>query len=355
MRSVLIATVMLGGASGPALAQQVRPGVTYPTGTMQRPVMPPAAPQVATPAGPRWGQRIDGRWHGGVQAPGGYGAYRRPVRGFVLPRYWIQPGFYIANYQAYRLPPPPQGYGWSRYYDDAVLTDAYGRVYDSRSDIGWDAYEGGYADAYPDARPDNGLGGAAIGAVAGGVAGNVIAGRGNRTAGTVIGAVAGAVAGAVIDKAEDAGRGTRAAPPPPRYEGAPPRGPAGEYRYDGHWEGTWTREDGSTYTGAYDGRFEGDVEGRPGTYHAGPPPAHWGQGPTVHVTTSHGPAPHVTTTTGPGGYYANGYYYPAPTVTTITITPAEPCYTETTTYVTERRPVRHHRPGRARGSKTIRM
>ncbi len=346
MRSLLIGALLLGGATTPALADPVRPGVTYPVnGATVRPAMP---------AGPRWGNRIGGRWHGGMQAPGGYGAYRRPVRGFALPRYWIQPGFYIANYQAYRLPPPPPGYGWSRYYDDAVLTDAYGRVYDSRSDVRWDDYEGGYADAYPEPRPDNGLGGAAIGAVAGGVAGNVIAGRGNRTAGTVIGAVAGAVAGAAIDKAEDARRADRRMPPPPHRDGPPPppRGPAGDYSYDGHWEGTWTREDGSTYTGAYDGRFEGDVEGRLAYGYGGPPPAHWGQGPTVHVTTSRGPAPQVTTTTGPGGYYANGYYYPAPTITTITIAPAEPCYTETTTYVTERRPVRHKR---GKGSKTIRM
>src|SRR3546814_8416899 len=55
-------------------------------------------------------------------------SYRRPVSGFTLPRYWIQPTFHIANYPAYGLSVPPAGYGWSRYYDDAVLTDRYGRV-----------------------------------------------------------------------------------------------------------------------------------------------------------------------------------------------------------------------------------
>lgn len=94
----------------------------------------------------RWGGRSQGRWHAGARAPGGWVAYRRPVRGFALPRYWVQPGFYIANYGVYGLPAPQAGYGWSRYYDDAVLTDRYGRVYDSRSDIDWGRYEGGYAD-----------------------------------------------------------------------------------------------------------------------------------------------------------------------------------------------------------------
>ncbi len=40
--------------------------------------------------GNRWGGKIGGRWNGGVKAPGGYKAYRRPNRGFRLPSYWMQ-------------------------------------------------------------------------------------------------------------------------------------------------------------------------------------------------------------------------------------------------------------------------
>ncbi len=92
--------------------------------------------------GQRWGGRAGGRWIGGMQAPGGWNAYRRPGRGFALPRYWFAPSFFIGNYGSYGLAPPPSGYRWSRYYDDAVLIDGGGRVYDSVQGIGWDDDDG---------------------------------------------------------------------------------------------------------------------------------------------------------------------------------------------------------------------
>lgn len=64
--------------------------------------------------------------------------YRRPHRGFILPRYWVQPTFYLSNFGSYGLSAPSNGYYWSRYYDDAVLTDSRGYVQDYRSDINWD-------------------------------------------------------------------------------------------------------------------------------------------------------------------------------------------------------------------------
>lgn len=202
----------------------------------------------------------------GVRFPTGAPAYVRPFRGFVLPRVWIAPSYYITNWQGYGLPRPAQGFGWSRYYDDAVLTDRSGQVYDSVQGVNWQAAQAGsstvvtqtYSPDYdpynydeslllggdnvvqgthwaqgPDhvpgldyetdmppppvaafdrdddpafleaCRRDSGLGGAAIGAAAGGLAGNRIAGRGNRTGGTLIGAGVGAIAGMVIDKTED--------------------------------------------------------------------------------------------------------------------------------------------------------
>ena len=93
----------------------------------------------------RWGHRIGGRWFAGFQAPGGWNGYRTPFRGFALPTYWVQPVYRINNFPTYGLYAPQTGYGWSRYYDDAVLTDSRGYVYDHASNIPWDRYEGGYA------------------------------------------------------------------------------------------------------------------------------------------------------------------------------------------------------------------
>ncbi len=87
--------------------------------------------------GQRWGGMINGRWHGGMQAPGGWGAYHRPSRGFQLDRYWMANDFQIPDYDAFGLGAPPAGYFWVRYYDDAVLVDSYGRVRDSVSGIAW--------------------------------------------------------------------------------------------------------------------------------------------------------------------------------------------------------------------------
>ncbi|MEN2789605.1 RcnB family protein [Sphingomonas oligophenolica] len=92
----------------------------------------------------RWGGSVSGHWQGGAGAPGGWNAYRRPHRGWVLPSYWIAPSFFIYDYGTYGLSAPPQGYHWSRYYDDAVLMDQRGRVMDSVSGIDWDSYDDGY-------------------------------------------------------------------------------------------------------------------------------------------------------------------------------------------------------------------
>ncbi|MGN6376284.1 MAG: RcnB family protein [Sphingomonas sp.] len=94
-----------------------------------------------------WGGRVGGRWIGGTRAPGGWSGYHRPVRGWALPGYWLAPSFYVTDWGAYGLGAPPYGYHWSRYYDDAVLVDQYGRVMDWSGDVDWD---GGYQDGYSD-------------------------------------------------------------------------------------------------------------------------------------------------------------------------------------------------------------
>lgn len=339
---------------------------------------------------PRWGHRINGRWHGGVRAPGGWHGYRRPVRGFILPRYWIQPSYYIGNYSLYGLRAPAYGYGWSRYYDDAVLTDRYGRVYDTRHDVRWDRYEGGYADDngyddgyrgepyYADGRRyddrydnryekrDNGLGGALIGGAVGALAGNRIAGRGNRTEGTIIGGAVGAIAGAAIDVGEDRGnrgpdsRAYRDAPPPPAYDNGRGHYDTGYGRddsvtynneYKGTWVGTWHGEDGTTYSGTYKGQYAGtarsdDHDARGVGYDTGATGSvpHWAM--DTHPSMNGGTQVH----TGHGGYISGGYYYPAPTITTITIQPAVTTtfVEETITYTTVKKPARARKVWKAK-------
>lgn len=91
----------------------------------------------------RWGHKINGRWFGGFGAPGGWSAYRPAFRGFIMPRYWINPNFRINNYSLYQLRAPSRGYSWYRYYDDAVLSDERGYVYDSLNNMSWDQNESG--------------------------------------------------------------------------------------------------------------------------------------------------------------------------------------------------------------------
>ncbi len=269
-------------------------------------------------AGPRWQMR-QGRWAAGWNAPGGWNGYRRPYAGWALPPYWVQPGFALGNWSAYGLAQPRAGYRWSRYYDDAVLIDARGSVYDTVGGIDWDHYDGGSYEMagdhgppppYPPARRDprmgdNGLGGAAIGAVAGGVAGNVIAGRGNRLGGTLIGAGVGAAAGYAIDKGEDRGRDRRGR------------------------DGYAYRDDRSHDNGGYERRGYDDRG-----YGAGypPPPVAHGYGGGEHWVSQDG---HTIVTTGGGAdYYGGG------TTTTVTVQSAPVVTTTTTTEYYEDAPRR---------------
>lgn len=233
------------------------------------------------------------QWSGGWQAPGGWAAYARPARGFILPDYWVQPAFFIANWSSFALPRPASGLGWSRYYNDALLTDRDGRVVDALVDYPWDryvaegeddgdydyaAYPAGYDDYVKSKsdKPSNGVAGAVAGGAVGAITGSVIAGRGNRTAGALIGAGVGAVAGAAIDKSADnakRSRSAQSAPPPP------PPGRTIDYgtgydqasdgvtyggQWTGHWEGRWVEDkvDGKAsgqrvYEGVYRGSYDG--------------------------------------------------------------------------------------------------
>lgn len=316
---------------------------------------------------PRWGGHIQGRWWGGMRAPGGWGAYRQPVRGWALPSYWVQPNWYITDWSSYGLSQPPYGYTWSRYYDDAVLIDGRGSVYDRVGGIGWDrmdgegadygyyedgydtggydngGYDNGYSPApqlpYPGQDADGGLGGAIIGGVVGGVAGNVIAGRGNRLGGTLIGAGAGALVGQAIDKSDRAGREYRPAQgyPAPGY-GAPYPTPQNGRIVQGHGAAPQV----AYQTGSYGGDYAGTTYS--GVTHYGPAPvpqpggyprAPYPGGP-ASVVTQNG-ATVTSTTMGGSGYVAGGFYYPGATITTVTVSQAGSAAAYEEVYQTESR------------------
>lgn len=148
------------GQSMPAPPPQMPP-VAYPGQAVPPQPYPaqsyPGRPPQPTPQS-RWGGNNGGRWSGGSNAPGGWNAYRRPHRGYTLPHYWFSPSFYLGDYGSYGLTPPPPGYSWHRYYDDAVLVDERGRVWDSVNGLDWDGagyagggyggYAGGYGQPY---------------------------------------------------------------------------------------------------------------------------------------------------------------------------------------------------------------
>ncbi|HEX8303202.1 RcnB family protein [Sphingomonas sp.] len=171
------------GAAAPAAAQgygapiPAPGGMVYGQPNMPPPFVtgPPPGPQVQT-AGPRvwqngrwmalppsqnvarynnpdrWGYERDGRWSGGSRAPGGWGAYRRLGRGHRMPNYWLSGSFGLSDYLNFGLAAPPHGYRWIRYYDDAVLVDHQGQVWDSVGGIAWAgagaSAGGGYSNSY---------------------------------------------------------------------------------------------------------------------------------------------------------------------------------------------------------------
>ncbi|WP_417610196.1 RcnB family protein [Parasphingorhabdus sp.] len=159
-------------------------------------------------------------------------SYRRPYRGFRLPQTYIQPSYFIGNFGYYGLSQPSSGYGWSRYYDDAVLTDRYGVVQDARYNVDWDRYNQGYQDGYR-------------------------AGQATYDESVFIGddRVVATPHGYYDDQATYQGDWNGAY----REDGS----------YQGEWQGTYRDADGQVYEGQYSGTFIGDGNVTP----------HWGSRP----------------------------------------------------------------------------
>ncbi|MEZ5709054.1 MAG: RcnB family protein [Blastomonas sp.] len=174
----------------------------------------------------------------GYGLPRGVPAYRRPFRGFVLPTFWSAPRFYVVNYATYGLAQPATGYNWARYYDDAVLIDGRGTVYDSVHDLDWGRYEhGGERYDY-----DEGIYGGD----------HVVYGHG-------------APAGPPVTQGG-------------AYDGAWTGSYVGEDGrvYQGSWSGAYVDETGQAYEGEYSGTFIGegryvDANGVPVQYDYGEP------------------------------------------------------------------------------------
>ncbi len=69
--------------------------------------------------------------------PGGWG-YRRWGVGQVLPGLFLSQGYFIGNWGAYGLGPPPPGLEWVRYGPDALLVNVYtGQIVDTVYGVFW--------------------------------------------------------------------------------------------------------------------------------------------------------------------------------------------------------------------------
>jgi len=122
----------------PHMRQAPPPGTTWHSngGQMQ---MQMRAPQMAAPQQRTFVLRRNGP--GPAMGPGQrHFEFHRIDRGGVVPNRWWGPQFQVRNWRMYGFPQPFAGGRWIRYYDDALLIDGYGRVYDSRPGWDWDRY-----------------------------------------------------------------------------------------------------------------------------------------------------------------------------------------------------------------------
>ncbi|OWK28698.1 RcnB family protein [Sphingomonas mucosissima] len=317
MRAHTTAAMLVLGLTAAAASGRERPvlrtgpgNTAQAAGTELASAGPVGTARVASSRGdlktPRWGGRVQGRWWAGSRAPGGWGAYQRPLRGTMLPSYWAAPQWRVDDWSGFDLPPPPNGFAWSRYYDDAVLVDGRGAVHDTIGGVDWDQFDAEGVDyAY---REDwDGDGGRAYVSAPPG-APYAVPGRDRAAVDTARAGEPGAsttmvARGApeasgtsrqVVTASSSARDDRRAAPMAPGagYPPAPPRG--------------------APYPPAVATRAAAPAPVlAPSRSVAAPAPV---------VTRANGVTVITTSSAGaPGGYYSNGYYYPAPPIITVTV------------------------------------
>ena len=235
MRSLAISSVALAAlmVSQPAFAEidsgVGAPPVSVPGNPDQRGAMP--APPVAIPGTPDTRAPVPVPM--AMQQTGRRLDYQRPSYGFQLPQTWMS-SEHAVDYREHGLDRPAAGFGWSRYYNDMVLTDQWGRVYDVADGYDRDDRRG-HGGRYR-GRDTDGIAGGVAGAAVGAVAGNLIAGAGSRLAGSLIGGGVGALVGLGVELALKKGKHRG-----PRYddrahEGGYDRGHGGGFSR-GHWGG----------------------------------------------------------------------------------------------------------------------
>jgi len=166
LMAAALALVTIGGAVAQEPPHEEGHGPPHAPGGHPGPAAPPAGfhgapPAQAYHAGPRppvahfdgfQGQGVgphgparvfyQGRSFGSFHAapfyyPGGWG-YRRWAVGQFLPGLFLSQGYFIGNWAAYSLGPPPPGLQWVRYGPDALLVNVYtGQVVDTVYGVFW--------------------------------------------------------------------------------------------------------------------------------------------------------------------------------------------------------------------------
>ncbi|WP_243412357.1 RcnB family protein [Cognatiluteimonas telluris] len=68
-----------------------------------------------------WRHGNDHRWRGAHDNGRHVGEYRRFRRGERVPVIYMQPRYYVNDWRAYHLAPPPRGYRWVRPVDGHFL------------------------------------------------------------------------------------------------------------------------------------------------------------------------------------------------------------------------------------------
>ena len=135
-----LAGTILGLAPGLAMAQQRGMG-----GRMSPPSMPHP-----NPGGPRMNPGHGGGFNHGGNFNHGRNFNRnfsfnhfnsgQFFNGFGFGGFFFQPQYQVQNWQLYGFVAPQQDQRWIRYYDDAMLVDGRGYIYDARHGVPWDRY-----------------------------------------------------------------------------------------------------------------------------------------------------------------------------------------------------------------------